>query len=107
MTLTEPTEMTNKRLRTAPPTFTSSEVLEMTGLSFRVLDYWLRTGAIKIAGGTTPGSGVSRRYSEDEVAAIQRLAERYQRANDEIEAIRSGKAWAALVGDDDGKKVVA
>ena len=104
MTLTEPTEMTTKRLRTAPMTYTSSEVLEMTGLSFRVLDYWLRTGAIKIAGGTTPGSGVSRQYSEDEVAAIQRLAERYQKANAEIEAIRSGKAWAALVG---AEKVVA
>jgi hypothetical protein len=106
MTLTEPTEMTKRRRRPAPsPTFTTSEVLEMTGLSFRVLDYWLRTGAIQIAGGTTPGSGVSRHYSEDEVAAIQRLVQRYNQANDEIEAIRSGKAWAALVGN--GQKVVA
>ena len=68
-------------------------MLEQTGLSFRVLDYWLRTGAIRLADGTTPGSGVSRRYSEDEVAAIQRLVARYEHANQEIEAIRSGRAW--------------
>ena len=99
MTLTEP-EMTKKIRRSEPRYFTTGEVLDVTGLSFRVLDYWLRTGAIKLVDGTTPGSGVSRRYSLDEVAAIQRLVDRYNRANDEIEAIRSGKAWQALTGEE-------
>lgn len=90
MTLTEP----ETKKRTVQPTYlTTGEVLEMTGLSFRVLDYWLRTGAIRLADGTTPGSGVSRRYSQEEVAAIQRVVARYHAANDEIEAIRSGEAW--------------
>ena len=101
MTLTEAPEMTKitKRRQPQPQYFTTGEVLEVTGLSFRVLDYWLRTGAIRLVDGTTPGSGISRRYSQEEVDAIQRLVERYQHATDEIEAIRSGKAWANLVGD--------
>jgi hypothetical protein len=100
MTLTEPPTKMTKRHR-QPKYFTTGEVLEVTGLSFRVLDYWLRTGAIRLADGTMPGSGISRRYSQDEVAAIQRLVHRYQQATDEIEAIRSGKAWAALTGDEE------
>jgi hypothetical protein len=99
MTLTEHPEMTKKKMRRETRYFTTGEVLEVTGLSFRVLDYWLRTGAIRLTDGTMPGSGVSRRYSLDEVAAIQRLVDRYNRATDEIEAIRSGKAWATLTGD--------
>lgn len=89
MTLTEP--------QTTAKYFTTGEVLEATGLSFRVLDYWLRTGAIRIAD-RTPGSGVSRRYTFEELGAIQRLADRYGRATSEIEAIRSGEAWANLTG---------
>lgn len=97
MTLTDSGTMSRKHSRhrpdPTPPYYTTGEVLELTGLSFRVLDYWLRTGAVVLADGTTPGSGVSRRYSHDEVAAIQRLVERYQRATTEIEAIRNGTAW--------------
>lgn len=97
MTLTEPEMIRNHRRPPEPVYYTSGEVLELTGLSFRVLDYWLRTGAVRLADGTTPGSGVSRRYSQEEVAAIQRLVERYNRATGEIEAIRSGKAWVEEV----------
>jgi DNA-binding transcriptional MerR regulator len=96
MTLTEP----DMKRRSSAPYFNTNEVLEMTGLSYRVLDYWLRTGAINLADGSTrPGSGVSRRYSEDEVEAILLLVSRYQQANDEIEAIRSGKMWAELLAE--------
>lgn len=102
MTLTEP-EMTRKTTRKsdppAPPFYTSGEVLEMTGLSFRVLDYWLRTGAVRLADGTTPGSGVSRRYTHAEVEAIRRLVARYEHATREIAAIRSGEAWDEEVVD--------
>lgn len=104
MTLTEPqTRRTNRRHSDPTPPYymTTGEVLETTGLSFRVLDYWLRTGAIKLADGTTPGSGVSRRYTRQEVAAIQRLADRYNRATDEINSIRSGQAWATLTGSNE------
>jgi len=99
MTLTEPT--TKRYRRPDRPGFTTTEVLEMTGLSYRVLDYWLRTGAITLARGTTPGSGVGRRYTEDEVHAIHTLVARYQQANADLEAIRSGKAWSDLLQEDD------
>lgn len=97
MTLTDEPRTTKKRHVPEPVYFTTGEVLTATGVTFRVLDYWLRTGAIRLADGTTPGSGVSRRYSLEEVEAIQRLVERYNRATDEIEAIRSGKAWTEEV----------
>lgn len=82
--------------QTHPTSFTTADVLSMTGLSFRVLDYWLRTGAVKLADGATPGSGVVRTYTLSEVEAIQCLVDRYTEATAEINAIRSGKAWATL-----------
>lgn len=98
MTLTEPE---TKKKRTTAAYYTSTEVVEMTGLSFRVLDYWLRNGTIRLADGGTPGTGTLRRYTRAEVAAIARLVNRYNRAKDELETIRTGKAWAKLIGDED------
>jgi DNA-binding transcriptional MerR regulator len=92
MTLTK-AKMNGKTTKT----YSTREVIAMTGLSFRVLDYWLRTGAVILADDNTPGSGSPRRYSESEVEAIKRLADRYTAAQTEIDDIRSGKAWMDLV----------
>ena len=74
--------------------YTTQEVLDATGISFRVLDYWLRTGVIVIGDrNNTPGSGNARRYTACEVKAIKQLVARYRVANAELEAIRSGQAW--------------
>ena len=92
MTMTDRTRPT-KPTRSEPLTYSTTEVIEMTGLSFRVLDYWLRTGAVVLVDGNTPGSGGRRRFTEDEVEAIQRLVIRYRAALADLDEIRSGEAW--------------
>ena len=96
MTLTNQRPKTNPKSRKPRRTYTTTEVLEMTGLSFRVLDWWLRKGAVILVDANTPGSGTPRRYSEEEVELIKQLADRYHAALAEIEAIRTGKAWMEM-----------
>lgn len=48
-----------------PRTFTSTQVCDLTGLSYRQVDYWCRTGLLHPQGGI--GSGSSRSFSEEEV----------------------------------------
>lgn len=79
--------------------YTTQEVLAMTGMSFRVLDYWLRTKVIVLVQPNTPGSGHQRMYTVEEAEAIGRLWARYRAARLEIEAIRSGQAWMDEVVD--------
>jgi hypothetical protein len=62
-----------------------------------VLDWWLRNGVVILVDANTPGSGVPRRYTEQEVELIRQLADRYHAALGEIETIRSGKAWMDMV----------
>ena len=82
-----------RKMKKQEVTYTTREVLSMTGLSFRVLDWWLRTGVVILVENNTPGSGKPRMYTPGEVEAIKRLADRYHSALAEIETIRSGKAW--------------
>ena len=79
--------------RVAQRTYTTTEVLALTGITFRVLDYWLRSKVIVLAQNNRPGSGIPRVYTAEEVEAIGRLVQRYRAANTELELIRSGKAW--------------
>jgi DNA-binding transcriptional MerR regulator len=82
-----------KPRRVAARTYTTTEVLAMTGITFRVLDYWLRSKVIVLSQENRPGSGIPRVYTTAEVEAIGRLVQRYRAANTELETIRSGKAW--------------
>lgn len=82
-------------------TYTSNEVALMAGVTYRQLDYWLRTGWLNI-GGEAHGSGSRRRFSRVEALALVRMVERYQAAKDEIERIRNGVAW-----DEETKEVVS
>jgi len=91
MTMTE----TRPRPRRTGRLYTSQEVLEACDISFRILDYWLRTKAITLSCDSAPGSGHRRRFTASEVEAIQRLVTRYKAANEELDAIRSGRAWTA------------
>ena len=53
---------------------TSSEACDRSGLSFRVLDYLCRQGAIRPSVVTT-GSGVHRGWTPDEVERLCRIAD--------------------------------
>lgn len=83
-------------MRVVPDRYTTAEVLEhIPGLTFRVLDYWLRTGAVTLEAEETPGSGGRRSFTKDEVRALRRIYRRYETARSELAAIRTGEAWKA------------
>jgi len=98
MTMTETRPRPRPRRETvASRLYSTQEVIEQTGISFRVLDYWLRTSVVVLSEqDNQPGSGNRRHFTANEVEAIGRLVQRYRAANAELEAIRTGKAWAEV-----------
>jgi DNA-binding transcriptional MerR regulator len=75
-------------------TYSSREVCEITGLTYRQLDWWIRTGKIELSWDGTPGSGHPRRWSEHEVRRLQAMLAAYDEAQEVIEALRNGDLWA-------------
>lgn len=75
-------------------THSTQEVADLTGVSYRMLDYWLRQGIIAIDGNTS-GSGSRRRWSCDEVARLKRCLEQVRVANETIAAWSEGVLWKA------------
>ena len=74
---------------------TTIELLDaLPGVSYRQLDHWLRTGAIRIAEDGN-GSCSRRRISADECAAIRDLAQEYHRIQLLTHRLRSGEFYAA------------
>lgn len=58
-------------------TFSSYDVCDLAGCSYRQLDYWVRTDVLEPLGASMPGSGYTRRFGAHEVSvatAITRLA---------------------------------
>jgi len=56
--------------------FTSKEVVEATGVKYRELDYWIRSGIIKASGRRAKGNGTRRLFTFTdmiEVRAVKRL----------------------------------
>lgn len=50
-------------------TYTSTEVVELTGVSYRKLDYWCRNFVVPDQ--SDPGSGNKRTFTEEQLADIQ------------------------------------
>lgn len=93
------TEDRPRARRKREPQYTTAEVLTACpGLSFRMLDWWLRTGTVTIAAGGAPGSGRSRMWTQAELNAVLAVFDRYKAAKAEIASIRSGEAWAEAMG---------
>lgn len=55
------------------PTYSSKDVCEITGVTYRKLDYWLRTGLVFASVARAAGSGSRRRFSIDDVAQVRRV----------------------------------
>lgn len=71
---------------------TTTEVALLVGVTYRQLDYWLRTGAIEISD-PTPGTGFSRTWTEADIERLRCCVAVYQEATETIEAFRSGRLW--------------
>ena len=54
--------------------YTSTKVCEVTGVTYRQLDTWIRNGVVEVSGDPTPGNGYSREFTPSQVARISLLA---------------------------------
>lgn len=79
---------------TATTTYSSIEVCRMVGVSYRMLDYWIRTGAVTIPE-PTPGSGRRRVWTASDVRRLEEIFAAYESAVMTVEAFRSGELWRA------------
>lgn len=61
-----------KRVSTLNAWYSSYQACDMAGVSYRQLDYWARTGAIRPAVGAT-GSGTQRRWSAADITVLRCL----------------------------------
>lgn len=59
-------------MKKPPPTLT--EILLETGATYRMLDYWCRTGLL-LPKNPTPGSGAQREWPAREVQIAKRMVE--------------------------------
>lgn len=75
--------------------YSSTEAAMMAGISYRQLDYWLRTGTIGLChdGDSAPGSGRYRRFTSDEVDILVAVVEKFRKAEEAMAEFRSGALW--------------
>lgn len=78
-------------------TLSTMEVAEMVGLSYRMIDYFLREGHITLACDRHPGSGRRRVWTQDEVTAFRLFTSRYFLLLEQQEEFRSGRVWEQAV----------
>lgn len=77
--------------------FSTSDVAMMAGVTYRQLDYWLRTGTIGFCEGVEqPGSGHPRNWTEDEVAIVCLAVNRWREAQEIVDSFRSGALWKEI-----------
>ena len=74
-------------------TLSTMEVADLVGVSYRMLDYFLREGHITLACNQRPGSGRRRTWTPDEVAALRLFVSRYFLLLEMQEEFRSGRVW--------------
>ena len=53
----------------------ASDVAERAGITYRMLDHWLRTGYVTCAHNPHAGSGMRRYFTPTEAAHVHRVAE--------------------------------
>lgn len=84
--------------------WTSKQVVEIVGMTYRQLDYWLRTDKIKIAN-KADGSGSRRQFFQEDVVVLRVMKEIADLANHEVEtgqvreAIRDGDNFLLFFKD--------
>jgi hypothetical protein len=83
-------------MQTANVSFSTEAAADAAGVTYRMLDYWLRTGAITIDADPTPGSGKRRTFTLDEVEALVACVDRYHAAQAVIRDFGSGVLWDAV-----------
>lgn len=82
----------------------SSEVIRLLDnrLSYRQLDYWVRTGRISPSIRDALGTGDRRVWSPSDVRALAEILEILDRHKRELAELSSGTLWAQLHGTRNG-----
>jgi transposase len=75
----------------------SVEVADLVGVSYRILDNWLREGHVTLACDPTPGSGRRRSWTEDEVVALRLFVAEYRKLQEFQETFRDGRVWEKAI----------
>lgn len=73
-------------------TYNTEQAAKKAGVSYRMLDYWLRIGAVKIEVNAS-GSGSRRVFSEAEVEALCAVVAMYRAAQTVLRDFSSGLLW--------------
>lgn len=73
--LTDDQEITDRRA----PGYSTREVCDLAGVTYRQLDYWVRTGMIRPSIRNALGSGHFRRWDDEDVVLVQAVAEQLRR----------------------------
>jgi len=85
-------------VKTEPRTYTSKEAAEAAGISYRMLDYWLRTGAVRLKNKAQPGSGNHRSFTTEEVTRLTEVVTLYKSAQEILHDFANGLLWEAASG---------
>jgi hypothetical protein len=62
-------------------------------VTYRQLDYWLRTGAITLRSDALPGSGHSRSFTAEEVQRLIEVSAMVRSAQEILREFASGMMW--------------
>lgn len=71
-------------------TIDSKELVELTGATYRQIDYWCRQGFIFAVGENTPGSGKYRRFNKniiERVRLVVKISNAFSRGNSPLRSI--------------------
>lgn len=78
--------------------YSTNEVCDLAGITYRQLDFWLRSGYVTIQS-TASGSGSRRRFTRQEVQAISLLAQQLRLAESIQAAFNDGTLWEDCLRD--------
>lgn len=76
---------------------TSSQVCRLVGISYRQLDYWVRTGAIESPDNKSLGSGRPRVWTPEDVRRLKAVVAQMREAQMILEAFSNGSLWREAV----------
>lgn len=88
-----------KQTRSPERPLSTRQVCVLVGVSYRQLDYWLRTGAITSPDNTDVGSGRWRAWSQADVRRLKACVARLREARETLASFSSGEMWAEADGD--------
>lgn len=61
-------------MRTTPARYSTRQVCDAAGISYRQLDYWARLGLVRPSISDASGSGSRRRWSSHDLAVVRTVA---------------------------------